>query len=343
VDRCLFGCSGTGESSYSMKTEECWKAARCLETNRVWESTGVYFSHGLMGCSDCMFCFNLKGKRNAIGNVQLGKEEYSKLKAKLISEMADELRRKKRLPGLAELIPSGIQKSKPVMLQKVPYKPDAVNPQPIQKAFDETCSIIFGKKLGSLGDFEGYLFRHVRRVIPAQSCLSSRHTYHFDMAYDMALAKTGRLISVQEQEELSGTRAWPAGIGPETLSFSEAHKLTEEIAYLCLQMDLQSRNMAECASVQESANGWRASRVYFCKDVAYSFWPRDADHVFGCDSVRNSSFLVNCYNSFKLSRCFEADTCQNCTGCYFCHNCENVHDSMFCFNAKNLRYAIGNC
>jgi hypothetical protein len=36
------------------------------------------------------------------------------------------------------------------------------------------------------------------------------------------------------------------------------------------------------------------------------------------------------------------DTSQNCTGAYFCHNCENVHDSMFCFNAKNLRYAIGN-
>jgi hypothetical protein len=28
--------------------------------------------------------------------------------------------------------------------------------------------------------------------------------------------------------------------------------------------------------------------------------------------------------------------------CYFCHNVENVRDSMFCFNARNLQYAIGN-
>ena len=27
---------------------------------------------------------------------------------------------------------------------------------------------------------------------------------------------------------------------------------------------------------------------------------------------------------------------------YYSHNCENVHDSMFCFNAKNLRHAVGN-
>ena len=32
----------------------------------------------------------------------------------------------------------------------------------------------------------------------------------------------------------------------------------------------------------------------------------------------------------------------SCTDCYFCHNCENVHESMFCFNAKNLCHAIGN-
>jgi hypothetical protein len=26
----------------------------------------------------------------------------------------------------------------------------------------------------------------------------------------------------------------------------------------------------------------------------------------------------------------------------FCHNVNNVHSSLFCFNTKNLRYAIAN-
>ena len=53
-------------------------------------------------------------------------------------------------------------------------------------------------------------------------------------------------------------------------------------------------------------------------------------------------FCIKCYNSAKLSRCFEVDSSRDCSDCYFCHNCENVHDSMFCFNIKNKRYAIGN-
>jgi hypothetical protein len=36
------------------------------------------------------------------------------------------------------------------------------------------------------------------------------------------------------------------------------------------------------------------------------------------------------------------DSSRDCADCYFCHNCENVQSGIFCFNAKNLRYAVGN-
>jgi hypothetical protein len=39
---------------------------------------------------------------------------------------------------------------------------------------------------------------------------------------------------------------------------------------------------------------------------------------------------------------FEVDSSSSCTDTYFSHNCENVRDSMFCFNTKNIRNAIGN-
>ncbi len=341
VDRCLFGCSGTGESSYSMRTQECWKATRCFETNRVWESAGVYYSHGLRGCSDCMFSFNLKGKRNIIGNVQLTPEKYFSLKAKLLAELADELEKKKRLPHLIDLFPKSAHAKKPKMASvKLPQAANDLSP--IEKAFEETCQILFGNKLRKLSEYENYLFRHVRKVLPTPSCLSKQPVYGFDMVYDREFGKTGRLITFLEQESISATRDWPAGIAQESFSLKDAAKLLEEIAYYCPEIDIQSSNMPECASVQGAHDGWMASRIYFTKFTAYSFWPRDSDHVFGCDSVRNSSFLVNCYNSYKLTRCFEADTSQSCTGSYFIHNCENVQDSMFCFNAKNLRYAIGN-
>jgi hypothetical protein len=101
-------------------------------------------------------------------------------------------------------------------------------------------------------------------------------------------------------------------------------------------------NTAESSTVHYANNILGCNRAYHSKDCAYCSWPRDADHMFGCESTRNSSFCINCYYSWKLSRCFECDTSQNCTGSYFLHNCENVHDSMFCFNVKNLKYAVGN-
>ncbi|MEW6529128.1 MAG: hypothetical protein AB1391_04515 [Candidatus Micrarchaeota archaeon] len=78
------------------------------------------------------------------------------------------------------------------------------------------------------------------------------------------------------------------------------------------------------------------------KNVAYSFWPKYAEHVFGTYMVFYSEYCINCYKSTKLKRCFEVDNSYNCSDCYFCYNCENLSDCMFCFNTKSKRYAIGN-
>jgi len=102
-------------------------------------------------------------------------------------------------------------------------------------------------------------------------------------------------------------------------------------------------NIIECATSGDSAHCYRSTPVVFSKYAGYCFWPRSSEHSFGCSALLSSEFNIRCFNSVKLSRCFECDFCRNCSGLYFSHNCENVHDSMFCFNAKNLKYAIGNC
>ncbi len=343
LDKCLFGCCGTGESSHCIKTEETWKASRCLMINRVWESAAVYYSHGLFGCSDCMFSFNMRGKRNLIGNVQLTPEKYGELKTKLVEELADILEKKKRLPSLSEIVPKGKPKMFPtIKIPKSAEKNLKKETKIIENAFAQTSEIVLGKKL-DLHALENYLLEHVRGVKEQPSCLSGRPVYYFDMGYDKALANTERLIKLDEQEQITPSLVWPAGFdNGEKASFAKISELIDGICFFCPELEIQSSNMIECSGYQQAHNGYRSSRAYFTKYSAFCFWPRDCDHVFGCDAIRNSSFCISCYNSYKLTRCFEADTCQNCSSSYFLHNCENVHDSMFCFNAKNLRYAIGN-
>jgi len=51
-----------------------------------------------------MFSFNQKNKHYTIGNIPLQKDRYSKLKEKLVAEMASELKSKKKLPSIIDII-----------------------------------------------------------------------------------------------------------------------------------------------------------------------------------------------------------------------------------------------
>jgi len=44
-----------------------------------------------------MFCFNIKNKSYAIGNVEVGKEEYAKVKKMLLAEIGRRLEKDKKL------------------------------------------------------------------------------------------------------------------------------------------------------------------------------------------------------------------------------------------------------
>ena len=64
--------------------------------------------------------------------------------------------------------------------------------------------------------------------------------------------------------------------------------------------------------------------------------------MFGCSVIFDSSHCINCHQSVKLTRCFESDSCRDCSDLYFCHNCEGCQECLFCFNVKSKRYAIAN-
>jgi len=93
----VFGSTSSGDSSYIMRCFYNNSLKRCFECCTVVKSSDCYFSYNLMGCGDCLFSFNLRNKRNMVGNIQLTNEHYAGLKTKLVGELAEELKRKKRL------------------------------------------------------------------------------------------------------------------------------------------------------------------------------------------------------------------------------------------------------
>lgn len=101
----IFGGNAIGEGSkFNIKTFETYKNVRCMETIRNYVASDCYFTGSLENCTNCMFSFNQRNKSYMIGNHQFSQEEYNKLKEKLICDIRDNLKAKKAIPSLIDII-----------------------------------------------------------------------------------------------------------------------------------------------------------------------------------------------------------------------------------------------
>ncbi|HIH22801.1 TPA: hypothetical protein HA238_03670 [Candidatus Micrarchaeota archaeon] len=99
-----FGCCFGGDVQFCIKILDPYKTTRCMELFHCNVTTDCYYSASLDDSSNCMFSFNQKNRHYLIGNIPLGKERYAELKAKLVGEIADELKKKKRVPSIIGII-----------------------------------------------------------------------------------------------------------------------------------------------------------------------------------------------------------------------------------------------
>src|SRR3989338_3828905 len=91
---CVFGTAAPGESQYMIRCNDTYKSKRAFE---LWMSTGCsdcHYSHNIENCQSCIFCFNVKNLRYAIGNVEVGREKFLEAKKILLSRIGKELESK---------------------------------------------------------------------------------------------------------------------------------------------------------------------------------------------------------------------------------------------------------
>jgi hypothetical protein len=103
----LIGCSWGAESSFCLNTTEMFGSNRCFEAAFAIYCNDSYFSYNTKNCNDIMFCFNQYSNRHCIGNTQLPKDKYLELKKKLLGEITQELKEKKSIPSLIDLVSRG--------------------------------------------------------------------------------------------------------------------------------------------------------------------------------------------------------------------------------------------
>jgi len=108
-----------------------------------------------------LFCFNQTGKRKCIGNLELPSDKYFSIKAKLLDEMRDELKKNKRFPSTFELFPKSKPKEK--LLEKE-VKEEEEDIEPINKGFASTFKILFKKDAEpNIFTYQKWLTRNIDR------------------------------------------------------------------------------------------------------------------------------------------------------------------------------------
>lgn len=341
MDSYGFGGNAFSQCDFCLKCHELTRVKRSLELWMSQDCEDCYYSHGLKNCSSCFFSFNLHNKRNAVGNLELPPDKYRETRSALLSQMVDELKGKKRLPSLLEIVEAGKAPHPKITLQVAEPDPRA-NKAPIEAAFSKTMQLIFGKPPAKQIDFyAGWLTQHTRGFERHKSAAGGKEVLlaHYGNYSDLP---KDRLLTLAEAQESGKTLKLEPG-DVEGIALGNAASRIGKIAFFNTQMeDGQNPNDIECTINVDASNCYRTVCSVYSKYCACSFWPRSCEHAFGCDSIFDTGFCVNCYRSVRLSRCFEMDSCSSCVDCMFCHNCENLQNSMFCFNIKNKNYAIGN-
>ncbi len=340
-----FGNLGNWKNAHSVMVSG-GEYTRCFECHSGEVNSDCYYCGSPKDSTNCMFSFGIQNRRYLIGNVELPREKYLGIKKALIEQIAGTLEKDKEIFSLFDILEG---------CQKYGHEDLGVNDEekekkfdiaPIEKAFGATTGILFGKPLsGGIDSYSKFLQRHVPVNVHLKSPFSGK---------DVALASyraflsglykiDGRMVTESEVRQIGKIQGEIGKIEKMRASLDSVCETLHEIAYSDLDKQYGNiTNVLDGTVVIDAHDCYRGSAYSHCKKCAYCFWPLNSEHVFGSYDAWGSQFCVNCYNSKRLARCLEVDCSHDCADSYFLHNCENVNDSMFCFNAKNLKRAIGN-
>jgi hypothetical protein len=284
-----------------------------------------------------IFGYNLRGKRNVIGNRELPKEKYLSLKQKLTSEIADELEGKGRARSISDIARLAAKKGdKEGEVRFIPTRPA---PKGVEKAFSDATKIVLGVGRAPLSDFVPYL---QARALPVK----------------MVKGKFGNLAS---KPELPLVKDLPASC---LCTFEEAlgqnQPLISEKELSLPLIELEKAIASKFALSLDFVDGpcrdyVDVSQVISSSEV-YSSWDATSSQRSACSTgiiqskyifggyfrMLDSEFCINSFDMTNCKRCFEIDSCTNCSDCYFSHNLEGCEECIFCSNVKGMRHAVLN-
>lgn len=204
----------------------------------------------------------------------------------------------------------------------------------LDKPFDTTCQVLFGRPIGTLTEFAPYLSELVEQPLVKKSCVSGKPVFLSRPYY----CEGARFAGVEEM----GSKPAQLGINDCKDIDSLVAAAAEKFSY-CGSKNLGvSMDVLESDMCYDSSGVLRSQNVISSKSVACSNGVRQSEAVFGCQLGGEVGFSMRSQIFFYSKRCFETYVSEKCTDMFFCSDCRNCTECLFCFNQTAARNAIGN-
>jgi len=208
--------------------------------------------------------------------------------------------------------------------------------QALDRKWRSTCRVLFGKEVGALVVFGPWLMNMGERLIHRKSSVSGNEVTYAIMDY----ADGSKWIGFDEIDFTKKEKKLPVE-GMESLD-ALVSALQKRFYYVGSAVLGNSKFVEKSAGITDCFYMHETGRITECKYVAYSILGRLGEDCFGINGIGESAMCVKCCETFRDRRCFELWQSRSCSDCYYSHNLDDCQECFFCFNAKNLRHAIGN-
>lgn len=331
----VFGVPAFPKIRYTMRSLEGINTSRAFETYYSTHVSDIYYSFNCSNCTDCIFGFNLRGKRNVIGNLQLSVEKYQELKKKLLSELADELEKNGRAFSISDLARMAEHADGEERVEI----PTMSVPAQVEKAFKDTTRVVLGREHCELEKYAPWLMADALKVWAIKGRGGCK-TYKVDLPLVRGLPDSC-LCTMEEALKQDKPLLNEDGLSQPLKKVAEA--IAQKAAFTLEMVDGVSANCSEVTQIIDSTE-------------CFSMWDATSSSKSGCSSaviqskyifggyfrMLDSEFCINCNDVVATKRSFSCDSCTNCTGCFYCHNCEGCEECIFCSNVKGMRYAVLN-
>jgi len=206
----------------------------------------------------------------------------------------------------------------------------------LEKAWNSTCRVVFGRELGKLDEYREWLSGYLPKSGRRKSYLTGREVSVAMDAYspDAAFVSEGELaqdggfsLGINQIKDLDSILE---GLG-ERCEYSGNRHLGNSMAVENSDIVIDSQYVANSTNIEES------------RYVDSSFMVRKGSKcIFGSGILGQGEFLVRVVDSFDQKRSFESSIVGFSTDCYFCHNVLSCRDMLFSFGQRSKSYCIAN-